>query len=171
MSKSRSRLISCYCGNSISTWATVTEISIPISSDSLARPPALGRLDYDFPTFFAQREPGSMLGPVVSIRLNWFSLRASTKKRRDQSRVSHISHLYVPALSIFVERVVAACVIDRTILGVRGEQRIRMFSSTSTRLGSSNDRVHSCESSRRIGTEENSFSLDSASLALSKIYN
>lgn len=88
MSKSRSRLISCYCGNSISTWATVTEISIPISSDSLARPPALGRLDYDFPTFFAQREPGSMLGPVVSIRLNWFSLRASTKKRRDQSRVS-----------------------------------------------------------------------------------
>lgn len=147
MSRWGSRSTSCCCGNSTWTRAKVTEISIPISSDSLARPS--GHLDCGSPTFSAQRGPGWRLGPVSARLSVRFSLRAST------------------ALSIFVERAAAACVVDsRTILGARGGERIRTFSSRSTRLGPSSDpRVHSCESSPRIGTGS-SFSLDFASLSL-----
>lgn len=150
----------------------MTEISTPISSDSLARPSAPAHPDYDFPTFSAQREQGWRLAPF---RLSWFSLRASVsteKENRRSTRSKYIIKLIkrIPALSIFVERAAAACAHDRTIPGVRGAEPTRTLSSTSTRLGSSNydPSVHSCESSRRrIGTG-NSSSLDSASLTLSK---
>lgn len=55
--------------------------------------------------------------------------------------------------------------VGRTILGVRDEEPIRKFSSTSIRLGSSSDRerVRWCEPSRRIATGS-WFFLDFASL-------
>lgn len=84
-----SRSTSCCCGNSTWTRAKVTEISIPISSDSLARPS--GHLDCGSPTFSAQRGPGWRFGPVSARLSVRFSLRASTEKEKREMNVGRVT--------------------------------------------------------------------------------
>lgn len=72
---------------------------------------------------------------------------------------------YIPVLSTFVEQVeMVEYVVDQTILGVRDEEQIHKFLSTSIHLGSLSDPEHIrlYELLRRIA--ENLFLLDFVSL-------